>query len=422
MNKKIFALMVILTPGLACAADWPQWLGPNRNGTSTESVKPWKGTVTPLWRGKVGAGHSSPVVAHGMVYVHEKPAGSNDEQLTIFDAVTGNRIATIPQGDATFSSPFGNGPRATPSVGQDGVIVTHGVAGRVAAHLFRHVKGQPQTEPMWQANTLEKFGANNLTFGISASPLIEGDLVIVLVGGALKSDKEKGGGIAAFHRQSGKLIWHVLDDAASYAAPIAIGPKDARQLLLLTAQGLVALAPKDGAVLWRFPFKDLLAESSTTPILVGDLIIASSVTLGSVAVRINEKNGKLEPEQVWKSALLNSYFTTPVVVGDEMYIVTGKLIPPQSATLRCVNWKTGTVRWSRNNVGKYHASLVRLGDGKILMLEERGDLVLVDPNPTEYRELARAKICGETWAHPALANGKLYVRDDKELLCFDLNP
>jgi len=102
-------------------------------------------------------------------------------------------------------------------------------------------------------------------------------------------------------------------------------------------------------------------------------------------------------------------------------MVTGRFLPPPRATLNCVEIKTGKVLWQKEKVSKYHASLLRTGEDKLLMLEEAGDLVLIDPNPQEYKEVARSKVCGETWAHPALANGRLYVRDAKEVICLKLN-
>jgi hypothetical protein len=124
---------------------------------------------------------------------------------------------------------------------------------------------------------------------------------------------------------------------------------------------------------------------------------------------------------------LTSYFSTPVPVGKEhIYIVTGKLPNPLAgrtppvATLHCIEAKTGKVLWSRPKVGEYHASLLRTGDEKLLLLEEPGELVLLQPDPKEYKELARTKVCGKTWAHPALANGLLYLRDEKDVLCVQL--
>jgi hypothetical protein len=115
----------------------------------------------------------------------------------------------------------------------------------------------------------------------------------------------------------------------------------------------------------------------------------------------------------------NCYFSTPVAVGEHLYLVTGSLLT-KKAILRCVEIATGKQRWTRENVGEYHASLLRTGDNKLLMLEEAGDLVLIEPDPKEYRELARSKVCGKTWAHPAIADGKMYVRDRTHLICVEM--
>jgi outer membrane protein assembly factor BamB len=162
---------------------------------------------------------------------------------------------------------------------------------------------------------------------------------------------------------------------------------------------------------------DALAESSTTPVRVGDLLFASSVTFGSVGLKLTEKDGRPAYEQLWKDPKMTCYFGTPVAFGEHLYVVTGSVTPP--AALNCVEAKTGKVLWTRQNVGQYHATVMRAKD-RLLLLEEGGDLVLFEPNPKEYKELARSKVCGKTWAHPALANGKLYVRDEKELICVQL--
>jgi hypothetical protein len=126
---------------------------------------------------------------------------------------------------------------------------------------------------------------------------------------------------------------------------------------------------------------------------------------------------------MWKNPALTCYFATPVPVGkDHLYLVTGELALNPQSSLRCVEVKTGKELWSKPKVGKYHAALLRTADDKLLMLSDSGDLVLLDPNPKEYKELARSKVCGQAWAHPALSGGKLYLRDEKELICLQMPP
>ena len=411
-----FTLISISFAHSARADDWPQWLGPNRDGTSKEIVKPWKDQPKVLWSTEVGEGHSSPIVAKGLVYLFDKVPNKDEDRLSAWTADTGKPVGTVSGERGPFSSPFGAGPRATPAFAGD-LVYTLGVTGKLASEtLLRVPPDGAKVNSGFAINTLADFNAKNLTFGASASPLVEGDLIIALVGG-------KGAGVVAFSRMSGQAVWKALDDPASYASPIAIGEGvgDKRQIIVLTQLGLASLSPKDGHVFWKFPFRDLLSESSTTPVKVGDLLIASSVTLGSVALKMTEKDGKPAVEQVWKKPELTCYFSTPVPVGkDNLYMITGSFLPKPSVVLRCVETATGKTLWSKANIGKYHAALLRTGDDKLLLLADDGNLTLIEPSAASYKELARSKVCEETWAHPALANGKLYLRDNKKLYCLQL--
>jgi outer membrane protein assembly factor BamB len=153
---------------------------------------------------------------------------------------------------------------------------------------------------------------------------------------------------------------------------------------------------------------------------VGDKLLISSITLGTALVSLESEGGKTAVKQDWMTPDLTCYFSTPVAVGtDYVYIVTGSFFV-KSAKLHCVEVKSGKVLWTKDGVGEYHASLTRTADGKLLMVEESGNLVLVEPNPKKYEELARSKICSKTWTHPAVADGRLYIRDQKELVCVEL--
>ena len=396
MKSPLALTALVLTLSTAPAADWPQWLGPRRDGSSEEIVAPWKQAPKIFWKQPVGEGHSAPVVAGGKVFLFSKVADKDDEQVEAFDAVTGKRIWSQTCQRGAFKGLFGNGPRGTPAV-DNGKVYTLGITGVLTC--LNAADGSRN----WQVDTLKQYRAANLFFGVSGSPLVDGNRVFVNVGG-------KGASIVAFDKTTGKEAWKALDDKASYSSPIAIGKNDTRLLIFLTAKGLVGIAPYDGSVEWQFPFQDAINESSTTPVLVGDLLLGSSITLGCVGIKLE---GTKVSKQ-WLDADLTCYFSTPVAVGkDHVYLVTGSILSKQ-ASLHCIEAATGKKLWTRKDkVGTYHASLLRTGDNKLLLLEEEGNLVLVDPNPQEYRELARAKICGNTWAHPALANGRLYVRDNR---------
>jgi outer membrane protein assembly factor BamB len=406
------AILLIVTSS-AHAADWPQWLGPKRDGSTPEKVAPWQKPLEALWRQPAGEGNSGPVIADGRVFVHAKVKGKLEEELAAYDADSGKLLWRKSYPRPALTTAYGNGPRATPAVAGKR-IYTYGLTGIISC--FDVESG----DRVWQVDAAKEFSPPRLIFGASCSPLIEGKAVLMNVGA-------KGASVVAFNKDTGAVLWKSLDDGASYASPISFGRGSARQTVFLTQQGLVSLNPANGALRWRFPFRDKLLESSTTPVRAGDYVVASSITLGTVGLRLETKDDQSEVSQVWKNGDLTCYFATPVPVGkDHLYAVVGTLsLNPfvkkkPSAHLRCVDIHTGKELWSKPDVGAYHATLLRTGDRKLLMLEEKGDLVLVDPDPKEYRELARSRVCGNTWAHPAVANGRVYVRDGKELICLRL--
>lgn len=401
--------VLMLSTGPGFAGDWPQWLGPHRDNSSPEKIAPWKTAPKVLWRQPIGEGNSSPVVADGRVFIHAKISGMDEEELSAFDAESGKKLWNIHYVRAAFKSLYGNGPRATPAVFGNH-IYTFGITGVLSC--FDVTNGKP----VWHIDTLKDFHGANLIFGMSCSPLVDGDKVLVNVG-------VKGASVVAFNKDSGKVLWKSQDDGASYASGIVFESEKQRQLVFLTGKGLVSLSPSDGRLLWRFPLVDALLESSTTPVKAGNVLVASSITYGSVGLRLQSNDGKPEVKQLWKNDALTCYFSTPVSVGsDHIYMVTGAkpLTFKTGATLHCIELKSGKETWQMPKVGQYHASLLRTGNDKLLMLEDSGSLVLLDPNPTAYRELARSSVSGPTWAHPALSNGRLYVRDEKEIICMQL--
>jgi outer membrane protein assembly factor BamB len=404
---RTFVLMLLFVPA-AHAGDWPQWLGPNRDGSSTEKVAAWKEPLKVLWKQPVGEGHSAPVVAKGHVFLHTRVKNKLEESVSAFDAKTGELAwESVPIVRAKFADPFGfgTGPRGTPAM-VDGKLYALGITGILSC------VDTASGKLVWEVDPLKKYKASNLVFGISCSPLVVDDLVLVSVGG-------KGASIVAFDRMNGEERWKALDDSASYSSPIVLGKGKERQVVFLTGKRLVSLYPFNGGLIWDYPLVDKLQESSTTPVVSGDIMFASSVTFGGVALKNSAGDKGPTAKELWVNPAYNCYFSTPVAIGEQLYLVTGSLLA-QKATLRCIETATGKELWKHDNVGKYHASLLRTGDGKLLMLEEAGDLVLLQPDPKEYRELSRSKICGETWAHPALADGRLYVRDKKDLICVDL--
>jgi outer membrane protein assembly factor BamB len=411
MTRFLAALALASTLALtASGGDWPQFLGPNRDNTSPDIVEPWKEDLKPLWKQPVGDAHSSPVVADGLVYAFYQPAGKNADALAAFDARTGERKWEKSYDRAEYKPPFGNGPRSTPAV-SGGKVFTYSGLGILACWDAK------TGELDWKVEPLKEFKTGNPFFGTSTSPIVVDGKVVVMVGG-------KGSGVVAFDAKTGKPAWQALDDPASYSSPIW----SHNQLVFLTGANLVGLSGK-GDKLWSVPFEGrvgkgafTIIESSATPIIAGDVVIGSTVSSGSIGLKLTEKDGKYTAEKAWENKALTCYFSTPVTVGEQVYMVKGSTKKGQ-IVLTCIDPKTGKAAWDKPTQGEFHTALVRCGPAgkeKMLMLDDGGNLSLFEPDPKEYKPLAKSKVCGKTWAHPALADGRLYLRDDKELICIEL--
>lgn len=400
MLRTLPVLLLLTAP--AVAADWPQFLGPNRDSTTPDKFPAWKDKPKEVWKKAVGEAHSSPVVANGLVYVFAKVDKKEAESLTAFDAKTGEEKWTKSYERAKFTPPFGNGPRGTPTVDGDRVF-TLGSTGLLTCWDAK------TGDQKWQTDTLKEFGAKNLFFGVSTSPTVVGKVVVLMVGG-------KGAGVVGIDKETGKAVWQSTDDRASYASPIVVGDKNP-ELVFLTGDHVRSLKADLGKEVWKHPFVDALLESSTTPVKAGDLYVVGSVKSGSIGVRVKGS----EVEQVWKNEKLTCYFSTPVGVGDYLYMVNGEAkFPGGTLVMRCVEAKSGKVMWEKADVGTYHAAFVKTGDGKLLLHDDKGNLKLLEPNEKEYKELASSKVCGTTWAHPAVSDGKVYLRDEKTLYCLEV--
>jgi outer membrane protein assembly factor BamB len=386
---------------LLVAADWPQWLGPKRDGVSTETIKPWKGTLKPLWTQPVGPGHSSPVIADGKVYLFAQVKDKEEESLSAFDAKTGKPLWSTSYPRSKFRTLFGTGPQATPAVAR-GKVFTYGPTGLLTA--FDAAKG----DKSWQVDTEKDFKVTRPGFGAACSPLVDGQHVVVNVGG-------KGASVVAFTADKGEVAWKQLDDPASYASGIRVGD----QLVFLTQQGLRGLKPEDGKPLWYYKLVDDLNESSMTPVMAGDVLLAGSITKGMIGLK-RKGDGF---EEVWQNKALTCYFSTPIPVGPKhVYVVSGQLGLMPTSSLHCVETATGKILWTQARIGTYHAAMLRTADDKLLLLSDHGDLILLDPDPAKYKELAKSKVTKNRgiWAHPALSDGLVYLRDDRNLICIQM--
>ncbi len=393
---------------LACSsqgADWPQFLGPNRNGsifvTNLSTTWPKEGPRS-LWQRKVGEGFSGPVVSTGKLIVFHRVA--DKETVECLDALTGKELwkAEYP---TSYRDDFGfeEGPRSTPAIDESRVF-TFGADGML--HAWNLATGVR----LWSVETRAKFKSGKGFFGIACSPLVEGNTVILNIGG------KDGAGIVAFDKTSGKVVWQATDDEASYSSPVAATLGDKRRILVITRTALVALEAADGRVVFRHPWTPPMSASvsAATPLVLGDLIFISA-NYGTGASLLRFKEGV--PEVIWsKDEVLSAHYATSVHHDGFLYGFDGR--QEQGCELRCVELKTGKVRWSESGL---KAGTVTLANEQLLVMTERGELIQATANPNGFKPANRAQILPfVVRAHPALANGLFYARSKDKLGCFDL--
>jgi outer membrane protein assembly factor BamB len=406
-------IVLLASTAAARAGDWPQWLGPKRDGSTTEKVAAWKEKETPktLWRQAVGQGYSSPVIAGGRVFVHTAVADRDEEEVRAFDAATGTELWKDTYARPRFRSVLGVGPRATPTVAGKRLF-TIGINGLLSSYEVETGKR------LWQVDLYKKLEADLPAFAVCCSPLVIGNRVIASVGG-------KGRCVVALHADTGEVQWQALDDAASTSSAVLFAGGErlrgaAPDVVFMTPLRLVGLDPLDGTLRWEHPMVFQPRGTSPTPVAVGDKVVASTQAHGAVAVRVGKKDDKAAAEAAWQNKETKSYFSSGVLAGDLLVLVTNTTETLPAAALTCLEAGTGKELWKKEKVGYFHAGLVRTGDGKLLVLNDSGTLTLLEIDDKGVREVARAKVCRGTLVNPALAGGRLYVRDDKELVCLQM--
>lgn len=386
------------------AQDWPQILGPGRNGIYTGGpiVASFPRTGPPLlWKRDVGAGFAGPAVATGKLVLFHRV--NNRETVEAMDAATGKTIWMFDYA-TSYRDDFGfdEGPRAVPVI-SGGRVFTHGADGWL--HGLEFATGKK----LWAVDTRRVFDAPKGYFGVASSPLVDGERVMVNVGG-------KTGGLVAFDAASGKTLWTSTADEASYSAPVMADLAGQRTAVFFTRTGLVALDPATGAVRYQFRWRARMAASvnAASPIVVKDQIFLSS-SYGTGAVLLQVAGGAVKP--VWSGdESLSNHYSTSVYKDGYLYGFEGRQEFGQ--ILRCVEFATGKVMWSVDGFGA--GSLLIAGESLVIM-RESGELALAPASPKAFRFNARAQLLpGVVRAFPALADGRYFVRNDRELRAFDL--
>jgi len=406
MNLRMILASLLATASLSAHAfDWPQFLGLNRNGVSAETnlalIWPKDGPKI-LWKTKVGEGWSGPIVASNRVALFHR---LNDKEVV--DCLNATNGARLWRSDypTTYRDDFGfdAGPRATPAIDANRVF-TFGADG--VLNCWDFFSGAN----IWRVDTRKEFNNAKPFFGIACSPLVEGNAVILNIGGS------DGAGIVAFEKASGKVLWKATEQEASHSSPVAATIDGKRYVFVFARSGLVALQPDDGKELWEFPWKPRIqaSVSAATPLVIGDdVFISASYGAGAALLRFSAT----KPEVIWSGDdILSNHYATSVHHNGFLYGFDGR--QEQRCHLRCVELKTGKVRWTEDQFG---AGTLMVVVDKLAILTERGELMLANATPEKFSPINRAQILGvDLRAHPALANGLFYARDKSTLVCVDL--
>jgi outer membrane protein assembly factor BamB len=383
---------------LALAGDWPQFLGPTRNGVSPDAV-----SFPPvmLWRKDAGEGFAAPVVAGGKTIFFYRANGK--EIVDCLDAVSGAKVWSYDY-PTTYRDDFGfdEGPRSAPAIA-DGAVFTFGAQGVFTAVEFATGKKR------WSIETNKQFGVRKGWFGAAGSPLVEGGKVLVHVGGP-------GAGIVAFDAKTGAVVWKATNDEASYSSPTVATIGGARHAFFLTRAGLVDLDPSNGSVRFSFPFRSRSSASvnAATPLVIGNQVfISASYGTGAALLEVNGS----EYKKTWANDdSMSNHYSTCVYRDGFLYGFHGR--QEEGQALRCVQLKTGKVMWT---VDGYGAGTVTLAGDRLLIMRENGELVLAPASPDGFHPSAPASILNKVVrAYPALADGRFYARDEKTLVCVRL--
>jgi outer membrane protein assembly factor BamB len=397
-----FALVVTAAAASLTASDWPSWRGPNRNGISPETdwSHDWpKDGPTRLWKAQVGVGFSSMVIAGGRVFT----LGHRDGKDTVhaLAADTGESVWTHSYAEPLADKMYEGGPNATPLAAGDTVFTTS-----KSGHLFALEAATGKVR--WETNLKQKIGAKLSDWGVSGSPYLHNGRLIVPYGPS---------GVA-LDPATGAIVWSSGKRADStYAAPVAATLHGRDTLLFIMSEALIGVAPATGEVLWTSAFGKGYKTHCSDPVVNGDRVFISSGDDGGEV--LNFASGK--PVRVWKNMELATFTGSAVLIDGLLYGHNSAGYKGPNQELRCVRFDTGEVVWGMKGYGQ--GSLIAAGD-RLIALSDAGELSVVRASSARAELLARAQVIGgKTWTAPALANGRLYVRNAKgELICLDLRP
>lgn len=398
--------LVSMTASPVVAGSWPQYGGPDQRfvAETTGLADKWPETGPPVvWSRDLGEGYSSIIASDGVLYTMYRQDGR--EVVCAMSATDGttrweHRYDAPPAKGHVMQ--FTAGPRSTPLL-SDGMIYSIGVAG------IMHCLDAKDGTVIWKHDLWGEFGGNHLPHGYASSPFAYKDKVIVLVGG-------KGHAIMALNKKTGATVWQKHDYRNSYSTPKLVEVGGQKQLLCFMASELVSIDPDNGDLNWSYPHANQWGQNICLPV-VGDnnMLLFSSPEVGSRGVRLERHANQTEVKEVWSTRKAQFYHVNTLRIGDYVYGSSGALKP---CFFMAININTGKLAWRERGLAK---STFVYADGKFIILDEDGMLVLAKASPQRFDVLSKFKLFDDVaWTIPTLVGRTLYARDKKKIVALDL--
>ena len=403
------AVIISLVGQHANGDDWAQFLGPQRNGTSAEKglINSWPADGPKIvWRTPLGVSMSGVAVANGAACTMFQDESS--QFVVCLNAADGKERWRTPVAPV-FENAMGHGPRATPTVA-DGHVFAFTSEGILAALKADDGK------LLWSVDVPKSLKGKPNEYGVSCSPLVTDGLVVVHSGTSSAA-------VSAFKIADGKLAWQAGKGNAGYSSPVLMKLGGVTQIVSLTAAGAMGIEPASGKQLWSFPYPTEYDCNTASPVQLDDqhILISAGENHGSVIVELGAGKSGTTAESVWSSfgndSQLRAEWQTPVIHDGHFYGLDNQGSAGPITNLVCVRLKDHKTMWQKNRFGK---SNLTLADGKLFLTTMEGEVVIVEASPEKFRELGRATIMETTRQAPAISNGHLFVRDDKDVICIDV--
>ena len=379
---------------------WTNFRGPNRDGRYDEMqvLTQWPaGGLTPIWKQPIGVGYASFVIADGRAFTIEQRRGQ--EVVTAYDLASGRE--EWKQGwNALYSDTTGDGPRATPAW-DDGRIYALGATGELRCLDAK------TGAVAWGRNILTENKASNLSWAMAGSPLVVDDKVIVLPGGA------NGKSVVAYNKLTGAPVWNSQSDAQAYVSPMLATLAGRRQIIVVSASRVMGLAPEDGSLLWSSTWDTDMGINASQPIVVdrNRLFISAGYGKGAALIEINGSGKNFPARTVWENINMKNKFNSSVLHEGHVYGL-------DEGILTCLDVNSGERKWKG---GRYGYGQVILASGHLIVSSDSGELALVKATPQRYEEVARfAALDGKTWNYPAIAGGRLLVRNATQMAAYNI--